>query len=76
LRLLGLAPALRSHCDEIAKRQGIEVQFSAGDNVAPVHPDVSVCLFRIAQESMRNSIVHGGAKHLKVTLTRSQHRHQ
>ena len=28
LRLLGLAPALRSHCEEVAKRQGIEVQFS------------------------------------------------
>jgi signal transduction histidine kinase/ABC-type uncharacterized transport system substrate-binding protein len=71
LRLLGLAPALRSHCEEVAKRQGIEVQFSAGDNVAPVHPDVSVCFFRIAQESMRNSIVHGGAKHLRVALSRS-----
>lgn len=71
LRLLGLAPALRSHCDEVAKRQGIEVRFVAADNVAPVHPDVSVCLFRIAQESMRNSIVHGGAKHLTVTLSRA-----
>jgi len=71
LRLLGIAPALRSHCEEVAKRQGIEVQFSAGDNVAPVHPDVSVCFFRIAQESMRNSIVHGGAKHLTVRLNRS-----
>ena len=71
LRLLGLGPALRSHCEEVAKRQGIEVQFSAGDNVAPVHPDVSVCFFRIAQESMRNSIMHGGAKHLRVALSRS-----
>jgi signal transduction histidine kinase len=71
LRLLGIAPALRSHCEEVAKRQGIEVQFSSGENIAAVHPDVSVCLFRIAQESMRNSIVHGSAKHLKVTLTRS-----
>ena len=71
LRLLGLAPALRSHCDEVAKRQGVEVTFSSGDNVGTVHPDVAVCFFRIAQESLRNGIVHGGAKHLAVTLTRS-----
>jgi signal transduction histidine kinase len=70
LRLLGLAPALRSHCAEIAKRQGIEVDFAAG-TLATVHPDVSVCLFRIAQESIRNALVHGGATHLTVTIQRS-----
>ena len=36
-----------------------------------MHPDVAVCFFRIAQESLRNGIVHGGAKHLAVTLNRS-----
>ena len=36
-----------------------------------MHPDVAVCFFRIAQESLRNGIVHGGAKHLAVTLDRS-----
>ena len=29
LRLLGLAPALRAHCSEVAKRQGVEVEFSS-----------------------------------------------
>ena len=71
LRLLGLAPALRAHCSEVAKRQGVEVKFSAGEGVGTVHPDVAVCFFRIAQESLRNGIVHGGAKHLAVTLDRS-----
>jgi signal transduction histidine kinase len=71
LRLLGLAPALRSHCNEVAKRQGVEVQFSSGESLDTVHPDVAVCFFRIAQESLRNGITHGGATHLKVTLQRS-----
>jgi signal transduction histidine kinase len=71
LRLLGLAPALRAHCNEVAKRQGVEVQFSSAEGVGTVHPDVAVCFFRIAQESLRNGIVHGGAKHLGVTLDRS-----
>ena len=68
LRLLGLAPALRSHCNEVAKRHGVEVQFSSAEGVDTVHPDMAVCFFRIAQESLRNGIVHGGAKHLTVTL--------
>jgi signal transduction histidine kinase len=30
-----------------------------------------VCLFRIAQESLRNAVVHGDAKRLQVSLARS-----
>jgi signal transduction histidine kinase len=71
LRLLGLVPALLSHCDEVAKRQGVQVLFSSAEAVGNVNPDVAVCFFRIAQESLRNGIVHGGAKHLTVTLNRS-----
>ena len=68
LRVLGLAPALRSHCDEIAKRHDVQVQFSSANGNGAVHPEVAVCLFRIAQESLRNGIVHGGAKKMTVTL--------
>jgi signal transduction histidine kinase len=70
LRLLGLAPALRSHCHEVAKRHGGQVQFSSADSIGAVHPDVAVCFFRIAQEALRNSVVHGGAKQMIVTLGR------
>jgi two-component system sensor histidine kinase UhpB len=68
LRLAGLVPALRSHCSEVAKRQGVEVQFSSS-HVGIVAPEVALCFFRITQESLRNGIVHGGAKRLTVTLT-------
>lgn len=71
LRLLGLTPALRSHCEEVTKRQGLVVKFSAAEHFGAVHPDIAVCFFRIAQESIRNSIAHGGAKHVTVSLARS-----
>jgi signal transduction histidine kinase len=70
LRLLGLEPALRSHCREIEKRHGVHIQFSTTDTIGSIHPDVAVCLFRIAQEALRNSIFHGGAKRMTVTLNR------
>jgi signal transduction histidine kinase len=70
LRLLGLAPALRSHCAEIAKRHAVEVKFDSGE-IGTVDTDVAVCFFRIAQESLRNGIDHGSATHLAVSLARA-----
>jgi signal transduction histidine kinase len=71
LRLLGLAPALRAHCNEVAKRHSVAVQVSSAEGVGTVDPDVAVCFFRIAQEALRNAVAHGGARHLTVTLDRS-----
>ena len=68
LRLLGLATAVQAHCVEAAKRHNVEVSFTADGGLSRVDPDVAVCLFRIAQESLRNGIVHGGARRLVVTL--------
>jgi two-component system sensor histidine kinase UhpB len=71
LRLLGLAPALKAYCAEVAKRHDVEVNFTTAGDVGPLHPDVAVCFFRIAEEAMRNGRVHGGARRFAVSLTRS-----
>jgi signal transduction histidine kinase len=70
LQLLGLVPTLRSHCSEIVQRQNVEVDFTSTGDIGSVDPAVAVGFFRIAQESLRNGIVHGGATHLAVTLDR------
>ena len=71
LRLLGLGPALKVHCGEVAKRYDVEVSFTTEGDIRPLHQDVAVCLFRIAQESLRNGVVHSGARRFGVTLVRS-----
>jgi signal transduction histidine kinase len=71
LRLLGLAPALKSHCKEVEKRHDVHVAFKTEGDIGPMHPDVALCLFRIAQESLRNAVVHGHARQLAVTLGQS-----
>jgi len=71
LRLVGLATALQAHCAEVEKRHGVQVKFKMVGDVADLHPDVAVCFFRIAQESLRNGIVHGQARRLSVSLVRS-----
>ena len=71
LRVLGLGPALKTHCAEIAMRHHVQVTFTAEGDWQHVPSDVAVCFFRIAQESLRNGIVHGAARRLAVLLTRS-----
>jgi signal transduction histidine kinase len=71
LRVLGLTPALKAHCVEVEKRHDVHVRFRSEGDLGQLHPDVALCLFRIAQESLRNGVVHGRARHLEVSLARS-----
>jgi signal transduction histidine kinase len=74
LRLVGLATALQAHCTETAKRHGVAVSFAAEGEFVDVDPDVAVGYFRMAQEALRNGIVHGRARRLAVSLVRSNGR--
>jgi len=49
----------------------VHVTFTAHSDLGHVHPDVAVCFFRIAQEAIRNAIVHGEARRLRVSIDRS-----
>ena len=71
LQLIGLASALKAHCAEVEQRHGVQVRFRAIGDFGDIRPDIVVCLFRIAQESLRNGIVHGDAKRLVVSLQRT-----
>jgi signal transduction histidine kinase len=71
LRVLGLVPAIKTHCTEVAKRHNVQVTFTTEGDLHHVPDDVAVCFFRIAQESLRNAVEHGAAQRLTVSLTRS-----
>jgi signal transduction histidine kinase len=71
LRLLGLVAALRSHCREVEKRNGVEVSFKTEGDVGRLDQDLVLCLFRVSQEALRNAVIHGGARRLSVSLARS-----
>jgi signal transduction histidine kinase len=71
LRVLGLAPALKAHCADVAAAHGVQVIFTTEGDLSRLHPDVATCLFRIAQESLRNGIVHGRGLRFTVSLGRS-----
>ena len=71
LQLIGLASALKTHCAEVEQRHGVRVQCRCDGDFGGVRPDIVVCLFRIAQESLRNAVIHGNATELQVSLERT-----
>jgi signal transduction histidine kinase/ABC-type uncharacterized transport system substrate-binding protein len=66
---LGLVDALDSLCEEIAAQSDIEVDFVHEQVPEPILPDLALCLFRIAQEGLRNVKKHSGASVVEVRLS-------
>ena len=70
LEALGLAVALESVCTEMWRQYGVKVEFTHSDVPADLDADVALCIYRIAQESLRNVVKHSGAPRAAVRLSR------
>ncbi len=68
LQYLGVAPAIRSFCQEFGERQMVEIDFKTHDLPSPLSPDTSLCFFRVLQEALHNSAKHSGAHRCEVRL--------
>jgi signal transduction histidine kinase len=68
LDTLGLLPSLSSFCRDFGKQYNLQLQFVHQGIAGPIPRDVSLCLFRIVQEALRNVIKHSGATEAKVNL--------
>jgi signal transduction histidine kinase len=65
---LGLVTAVKSYCREVARQNGVVVELS-NDNLSRSLPqDVSLSVFRVVQEALRNAVKYSGQKHVKVSL--------
>ena len=73
LEYAGLVAALESHCHEVSRQAKIRVDFSARDLPDAIPLDISVVLYRIAQEALRNTIKHSGATGANIVLARIRH---
>lgn len=68
LDYLGLVAACQSFCTEIAEHHEVCVEFEAEGVPHEVPQDVSICLFRVLQESLSNSIKHSGGRKFEARL--------
>jgi len=68
LQHAGLIAALKGHCAEVGRQHAIELTVSAVDGVDGIPQDVALCLYRVAQEALRNITAHAGARKAQVTL--------
>ena len=68
LQHVGLAAALNGHCAEVGRQHPIDVTFSAVDGLDGIPQDIALCLYRVAQEALRNIAAHAGAHKVQITL--------
>jgi PAS domain S-box-containing protein len=65
---LGLAAALKSLCEQINASGKLRVYLHQQSSTETLPKDITLCLFRIAQESLRNTVKHSQAAHVRVIV--------
>ena len=68
LDYLGIVAAIRGFCNEYAKQHQVSVKFTNEDLPKYLPKDVSLCLFRVAQEALHNVLKYSGVAQFVVTL--------
>jgi signal transduction histidine kinase len=68
LQHAGLIAALKGHCAEFGKQHEIDVNLSADADLDGIPNDVALCLFRVAQEALRNITAHAAAHKAQISL--------
>lgn len=69
LEQLGLVASLRGLCKEVAQSHGLDVNFVHDQAPEAIPHDAGLCLYRIAQEALRNVIKHSRARQALVELS-------
>ena len=70
LQHLGIIAALRDLCRQMG-RFGLEVELQGDDGLEPIPKDITLCLYRIAQEALTNSLNHSGETRAFLTLSKT-----
>jgi PAS domain S-box-containing protein len=69
LERLGLPAALQDLCEKSARRDGIRIVFNQKGALPKLIPwTVSIALYRVAQEALRNALAHSGSEYIRLDL--------
>ena len=69
---LGIASALRMHCEDFTRRTGLPCAAVTTDDFDDLDPGWNIAFFRIAQEALTNVAKYANATHVDVSLERER----
>jgi signal transduction histidine kinase len=68
LDTIGLEAAIRSECDALLKRAGMSIEFVAIGIPPRLPAEISLTLYRVFQEAMKNALAYSQAARMEITL--------
>jgi signal transduction histidine kinase len=68
LEHLGLVAAIKGLCREMSEQYGAQINFLYRDVPASISKESALCLFRVAQEALSNTMKHSGVKDGQLEL--------
>jgi PAS domain S-box-containing protein len=69
LDYLGLAGALKGFCREFAKQYDVSIDFKDQNVPRQLPRNISLCLFRVAQEALHNAVKYSGTREYTLRLS-------
>ena len=68
LEYLGMVSAMKGFCKEFGNKHKVDVDFDSQGVPPTVPPEISICMFRVLQESLHNALKHSGVQHFEVKV--------
>jgi PAS domain S-box-containing protein len=69
LDFLGVSVAISRLCTDFSKQHGVRIEFYKSNVPEHLPKDISLCLFRVAQEAVHNAVKYSEARLVTVELT-------
>jgi two-component system sensor histidine kinase UhpB len=70
LEHIGLVEALRTRCEEVSLESDVRTSVHVTDGWSEVPYEIAICLYRVAQEALRNVTRHANATSARISLSR------
>ena len=69
LDYLGIVTAIRGFCVDFSKQHQVDIEFSESNVPTDLPKDVSLSLFRVAQEALHNAVKYSGVSQFAIELS-------